>query len=134
MDLPTTRAQFWTDAQLNWAVIARVDGDAYNLFGVAEPVVNTTNAVVVSATYTSSHSVFVLQAGGFNFTLDFFSPIDPKDYVRQSLPFSYLTVSSSPIDQHTGQMAKVQIYSDFDDSWNGQNLGKTQSSPFTNYN
>lgn len=95
---------------------------SYNLFGVSDPLANTQNAAVISASYTSSHTTFVLAAGGIQFTLDFLSPINPKDYVRQSLPFSYLTVSVSTI--RPGVAANIQIYSDFDDSWNGQNLGK----------
>lgn len=49
--------------------------------------------------------------------LDFLTPISPLNYVRQSLPFSYLTVSASGSD---GSTPEVQVYSDIDNSWTGQ--------------
>lgn len=96
-------------------MIARVDGKAYNLFGVAHPPQGTQSGTVTGASYTSTHSTFTVTAGGRTFTLDFFSPVSPKNYVRQSLPFSYLTVTLA-----AGQSSSVQIYSDIDSTWTGQ--------------
>lgn len=56
-----------------------------------------------------------MTAGSREFILDFFSPVSPKNYLRQSLPFSYLTVTLA-----AGDSASVQIYSDIDSSWAGQ--------------
>lgn len=67
-----------------------------------------------TASYTSTHSTFTLQAGSRLLTLDFFSPVSPKNYLRQSLPFSYLTVTVA------SGSGTVQIYSDIDASWTGQ--------------
>jgi len=113
--LPSKNAQFWAGNNLVWSVIARVDGSAYNLFGVASPNDNTEAGTVTAATYTSTHSTFTVRAGSREFTLDFFSPVSPKNYVRQSLPFSYLTVTVT-----AGDSASVQVYSDIDSSWIGQ--------------
>ncbi|KAF7719040.1 Uncharacterized protein PECH_000222 [Penicillium ucsense] len=113
--LPSHNAQFWEGNKLIWSVIARVDGVAYNLFGVAFPPNGTQSAVVTEAVYTSSHTIFTVTAGSRNFTLDFFSPVSPKNYLRQSLPFSYLTVTVA-----AGDSSSVQIYSDIDASWTGQ--------------
>lgn len=49
--------------------------------------------------------------------LDFFSPVSPHDYVRQSMPYSYLTVSTSSAASGS---PSVQIYSDIDNAWIGQ--------------
>ena len=38
--------------------------------------------------WIATHSLFTLSAGGLVFKLDFFSPISPWNYLRQSLPFS----------------------------------------------
>jgi hypothetical protein len=77
---------------------------------------------LTSAEYTSTHSIFTLSAGSAaTFTLDFFSPVSPKNYLRQSLPFSYLTVSVNAT-----KASKVQVYSDIDESWTGQS-GNTDS-------
>jgi hypothetical protein len=73
-------------------------------------------------------------ANDIKFVLDFFSPVSPHNYVRQSMPFSYLTVSTSSLNSGT---PSVQIYSDMDNSWVGQfgdnikldwNWGTTQES------
>lgn len=101
--------------KLIWSVIARVDGAAYNLFGVAHPPKGTQSGRVTEASYTSTHSTFTVMAGGRKFTLDFFSPVSPKNYLRQSLPFSYLTVTLA-----AGDSSSVQIYSDIDSTWTGQ--------------
>ncbi|KAJ5167661.1 uncharacterized protein N7482_003255 [Penicillium canariense] len=113
--ISNNNAQFWAGNKLIWSVIARVDGVAYNLFGVAVPPSGTQSATVTAATYTSTHSTFTLTAGSREFTLDFFSPVSPKNYLRQSLPFSYLTVTLA-----AGDASSVQIYSDIDASWTGQ--------------
>lgn len=120
-NLPTSTPQFWTGANLTWSVLARVDGAAYTLFGVSTSVPGSEAASVNSAQYTSTHSIFKLKAGNTTFELDFFSPVSPKNYLRQSLPFSYLTISVSGLAG-----ADVQIYSDIDESWTGQS-GNTVS-------
>jgi hypothetical protein len=105
---------FWDGIPMQWSVIARVDGKAYSLMGVEDPSPDTTAATVNIAEYSATHTTFTLSAGNIDFVLDFFSPVAPADYVRQSLPFSYLTVSASPTDGNTHE---VQVYSDIDDSW-----------------
>lgn len=116
-ELPIAVPQFWNGQNLTWSVIARIDGQAYSLFGVPIPGSGVEAASVQSAEYTSTHTTFTLTAGSATFVLDFLSPISPLDYVRQSLPFSYVTVSASGID---GSKPDVQIYSDIDNSWIGQ--------------
>lgn len=120
--LPNRNAQFWAGNKLIWSIIARVDGQAYNLFGVANPPAGTQSGTVTAATYTSTHSIFTVTAGGRQFQLDFFSPVSPKNYLRQSLPFSYLTVTLA-----AGPPSSVQIYSDIDSTWAGQTTDSTWS-------
>ena len=88
LDLPSSSPQFWAGQNLSWSIIARVDGVTYNLFGVQHPGIGTRSASVKSAEYTSTHSIFTLDAGPGAFKLDFFSPVSPSNYLRQSLPFS----------------------------------------------
>jgi hypothetical protein len=85
--LPSASAQFWTGVDVTWSIIARVDGVAYGLFGVPQHIEQLRRATVVRATYTSTHTTFSLTAASVSFELDFFSPVSPTDYVRQSLPF-----------------------------------------------
>ncbi|KAJ9315694.1 hypothetical protein DTO271D3_3950 [Paecilomyces variotii] len=112
--LPTSTPQFWTGQDLTWSIIGRVDGKAYSLMGVANSENTTIPAQVQKAEYTTTHSMFTLNAGPVTFTLDFLSPVSPSNYLRQSLPFSYLTVSVSSPGSHD-----IQIYSDIGDEWTG---------------
>lgn len=77
-------------------MLARVNGKTYSLFGNPEDVGNTLAATTESVSFTSSHTFVNLTAGAASVTLDFFSPVLPRkeDYVRQSLPYSYLTVTA----------------------------------------
>ena len=117
--------EFWNNQSLTWSVIARVDGQAYSLFGVPVPGSSVKAASVQSAEYTTTHTTFTLTAGPASFVLDFLSPISPNDYVRQSLPYSYITVCASGIN---GATPNVQIYSDIDNSWIGQFGADVQTS------
>lgn len=113
--LPSSSPQFWFGNELHWSVIARVGDQAYSLFGVSDTPDDVQAATVTKAEYTSTHSVFTLEAGSKTFTLDFLSPVSPQNLLRQSLPFSYLTVSVSGDEEKA-----VQIYSDIDSSWTGK--------------
>ncbi|KAM3066046.1 hypothetical protein ACMFMG_010616 [Clarireedia jacksonii] len=121
-NISAANAQFWAGQTLIWSVIARIDNVTYNLFGVATPGSGTKYGVTTGAKYTATHSIFNVTAGDVAFALDFFSPVSTRNYLRQSLPFSYLKVtalSSTP--------AHVQIYSDIGGDWTGQ----TTSSSWT---
>ena len=67
-----------------------------------------------SLTWTSTQTVFHFTAGGVNITANFLSPVIPTDLVRQSLPYSYLTVTVSPND---GAAHSVQLYTDITGEW-----------------
>ncbi|PWY86923.1 DUF1793-domain-containing protein [Aspergillus heteromorphus CBS 117.55] len=115
-NLPSGSSQFWYGNNLTWSVIVRVDGQAYSLFGVSDRLEGIEAATVTGGSFTSTHSTFMLTAGSENFTLEFFSPVSPTNLLRQSLPFSYLTVSVGSVSRNSS----VQIYSDIDASWTGQ--------------
>lgn len=100
---------------MTWSVIARVNGQAYSLFGVSDAPDGVQEATVTQANFTSTHSIFTLEAGPETFTLDFLSPVSPQNLLRQSLPFGYLTISVGG-----GSAETVQIYSDIDSSWTGR--------------
>jgi hypothetical protein len=97
--------------------MARVNGKAYSLFGVPRLGKNIKPATLISADFTATHTTFKTTADEVDFVLDFFSPVSPHDYARQSMPFSYLTVSTSSAKSGS---PSVQIYSDMDNSWVGQ--------------
>lgn len=86
--LPYSEPQFWAGQSLSWSVMARIDGEMYSLMNGKNAGDDILPAVVSSAEYTSTHSIFTLSAGPVTVTLDFFSPVSPFNHLRQSLPFS----------------------------------------------
>lgn len=88
-ELPYAGSQFWAGQELGWSIMVRVEGQAYSLMGVPDPdAIDTLPAEVRRAEFTATHSLFDLRAGGIAIRLDFFSPVSPSNYLRQSLPFS----------------------------------------------
>jgi hypothetical protein len=120
-DIAKARPQFWAGQNLSWPVMARVDNFAFALFGVPDSWIDAPiNARTESVSYTSTHTLFRLTAGNVKVTLDFFSPVlpAPEDYARQSLPYSYLTVS---VSNPTEKASSVQIAAGIDQTWTNQN-------------
>ncbi|RMY80948.1 hypothetical protein D0862_12537 [Hortaea werneckii] len=118
-DSAHAQPEFWAGQPLTWIVLARVNGKTYSLFGNPEGVGHTTAATTESVSFTSSHTFINLTAGAASVTLDFFSPVLPRkeDYVRQSLPYSYLTVTAAPSGD---EEVDVQIFSAIDHTWTAQ--------------
>ncbi|KAI7488170.1 DUF1793-domain-containing protein [Hortaea werneckii] len=113
-DLAAAIPQFWTGQDITWSILARVDGTLYSLFGAPPQSSGVKPAITNSADYTSTYTTFGLTAGDAEITLDFMTPVSPTNYVRQSLPMSYLTVSVSHDAETT---PSVQVYTDIDNSW-----------------
>ena len=125
--MPTAVPQFWRGQPLGWGVLARVGNATYSLLGVPDALDGVTAATTNSAEFTSTHTIFNLTAGDASIGLDFLSPVSPSNYLRQSFPFSYLTVSvSSP------SSTSVQVYVDIDEAWTGQNAATVSNFTSTN--
>lgn len=114
-NLTASNPQFWAGQDLTLGILARIDGQTFSLLGVPSPPDGTRAATVSHAEYTSTHTIFSLLAANVSLKLDFLSPVSPSNYLRQSLPFSYLTITAE-----TGAGEDVQIYVDIDESWTGQ--------------
>ncbi|KAL5535348.1 hypothetical protein ACEPAF_3442 [Sanghuangporus sanghuang] len=104
---------FWTGSTLGWAGYVRVDGTTYLFLGGPE-VPGATKAVQQSFEFTSTQSIFLLRAGPVDLTATFLSPVEPNDLFRQSVPFSYLSLSAASND---GNSHSVQIYTDISAEW-----------------
>ncbi|RPD54725.1 hypothetical protein L226DRAFT_560384 [Lentinus tigrinus ALCF2SS1-7] len=105
--LSSSWPNFWSGAIIGWAGRMRVDGVTYSWMG-SDQIWNNT-ATVVSTQITPTRSIFVMQAGPMNVTVTFLSPIEPSDWVNQSIPFSYVSVEAQSLD---GAAHDVQVYSD----------------------
>lgn len=115
MNVPNAVPQFWKGQPLTWPILARVNGDTRALFGC--PACGFSSARQISLEFTSTHTIIKLEAANTEFTLDFFSPVSLNDYVRQSLPYSYLTVTAHSTD---GSRPTIEILSGIDESWTAQ--------------
>ncbi|KAH7929420.1 DUF1793-domain-containing protein [Leucogyrophana mollusca] len=105
--------QFWTGSTLGWAGYVRVDNTTYTFMG-APTVAGAEAATQKSVEFTSTQSIFVMTAGPVDLTANFLSPVEPTDLVKQSTPFSYLSLSAVSTD---GGSHSVSIYTDISAEW-----------------
>ncbi|KZT10663.1 uncharacterized protein LAESUDRAFT_343786 [Laetiporus sulphureus 93-53] len=107
---------FWdvsgsTNNILGWAGHVRIDGDTYRwLGGFPGPTATTLTSIQVTPTRT----IYSVRAGPMNLNITFLTPIEPSDWVRQSIPFSYLVLEAQSND---GEAHDVQVYSDISAEW-----------------
>ncbi|KAH8997908.1 hypothetical protein EDB92DRAFT_1305914 [Lactarius akahatsu] len=97
---------------LSIPVHVRVDGVTYSFLGYSPSVngtVNLTNTVI-----TPTQTKLTAQVGPMEFNLTFLNPIEPGDWVKQSIPFSYLSLTAESLD---GAAHAVQVYSDVSGEW-----------------
>ncbi|EJF61169.1 hypothetical protein DICSQDRAFT_155261 [Dichomitus squalens LYAD-421 SS1] len=106
-------ATFWNGDVAAWTGYVKVDGIPYVWLG-APNVPGAQKATQKSLEWTSTQSIFTLQAGTVDLTATFLSPIEPSDLVNQSLPLSYLAVSVASND---GKPHSVQVYTDITGEW-----------------
>ncbi|KAH9021634.1 hypothetical protein EDB84DRAFT_1274897 [Lactarius hengduanensis] len=103
---------------LGWSVFVRIDGLTYSFLG-GDPgnTVASVNATVdvTNTVITPTQTVISAQAGPMEFNLTFLNPIEPRDWVKQSIPFSYLALTAKSLD---GAVHNVQVYSDISGEWN----------------
>ncbi|OAV97021.1 hypothetical protein PTTG_00108 [Puccinia triticina 1-1 BBBD Race 1] len=105
--------------RLGWAGLIQVNGETYEFMGRPnEDFIGNRHrrAVQRGFRYTSSRSIFEFDAGGLRFLVTFLSPIGPEgDLVRQSLPFSYLTIEL--IEETLRDTDQVSVYTDIQADW-----------------
>jgi hypothetical protein len=126
---PGTWQQFWQGHVTAMTGIARIDGTSYVFLGDPAIPLPVPNGNQGSLSYTNgfeqalqqtalnvtpTRSVYTLQGGGVQLTLEFLSPVEPGDLMRQSIPLSYILISARAID---GRTHDVQIYTDISGEW-----------------
>jgi hypothetical protein len=143
--LPGTWPQFWTGHITAMAGIARVDGISYMFMGAPAIVLDVPNGnsgsqstvqgfehalQQTSLEVTSTRSRFHLRGGGISLIAEFFSPVEPGDPRRQSIPMSYLTITVQSVD---GQAHDVQIYADISGEWTSGDVSQVITwAPYSN--
>jgi hypothetical protein len=116
--------------------IARIDGVSYMFMGAPTIVLdvpngNNGNPSTVNGferalqqtklEVTPTRSRFTLEGGGVELVAEFFSPVEPGDLRRQSIPLSYLLISARSIDGHPHE---VQVYADISGEWASGDVGQ----------
>jgi Domain of unknown function (DUF5127)/Domain of unknown function (DUF4965)/Domain of unknown function (DUF1793)/Domain of unknown function (DUF4964) len=127
--LSATWQEFWAGHTTAMGGIARIDGVAYMFMGDPTIVLTVPNGNYGTPTTTQGfeqalqqtglavtmvRSVFTLEGGGVEVTVEHLSPVEPGDLARQSIPMSYVQLSARSVD---GQTHDVQIYADISGEW-----------------
>jgi hypothetical protein len=111
-NLPGTWPMFWNGRTTAIVGLVKVDGATYTWCGA--PSENFTLATQTNLVVTATQSTYTLTAGPVTLTVNFFSPVDPKNLQRQSVPMSYVTVSAVAND---GNSHAVSVYADISAEW-----------------
>ncbi|KAJ4290334.1 hypothetical protein N0V90_010550 [Kalmusia sp. IMI 367209] len=111
--LPGQWPQFYTGQVVAWTGLVKVDGQTFTWLGAPE--VDGELANQTAYEYTSSKSIFTIEVDNkVSLKATFLSPLTPKDYKRQSVVASYLSVEVSSLD---GSEHDVQLYTDISAEW-----------------
>ncbi|KAH9180830.1 hypothetical protein EDB89DRAFT_1840505 [Lactarius sanguifluus] len=97
---------------LNLVVLVRVDNSTYLFLGNASTVNTTVNLTNVAVSPTQTK--LTAEAGPMQINLTFLNPIEHEDWVKQSIPFSYMSLTAESLD---GTAHAMQVYSDLNLGW-----------------
>ncbi|KAF8497612.1 hypothetical protein F5888DRAFT_1923669 [Russula emetica] len=107
---------------LGWSVLVRVDGLTYSFLGDVLPNLYNGTVNFTSIAITPTQTAVTARAGPMQVNLTFLNPIEPGDWVKQSIPFSYLAFTANSLD---GASHDVQVYSDISGEWNSGDRSQT---------
>ncbi|KAI9456365.1 hypothetical protein BJY52DRAFT_1171492, partial [Lactarius psammicola] len=97
---------------LNTIVLVRVDNITYLFLGETAEI--TTRVNLTGTVITPTQTKLTAEAGHMQFNLTFLNPIEPGDWVKQSIPFSYLSLAAKSLD---GAVHAVQVHSQLSSEW-----------------
>ena len=108
--------RFWNGNIKGMAGLVRVNGQTYEFMGhpTQDDIGTKLQAKQVSLKVTPTQSMFTLNAGPIALAVNFFTPIDPTDLKRLSLPASYISVSAWSLDSATHE---IEVYLDISAEW-----------------
>ncbi|KIK52995.1 hypothetical protein GYMLUDRAFT_250707 [Collybiopsis luxurians FD-317 M1] len=113
--------KFWTNHNLGWAGLLRVDGALYSWLGapLLSNNISLNPATYIGCQITPSRSILSFTAGKMAINITFLSPIEPEDLVLQSFPFTYIFLEASSTDQNSHSL---QVYQDISGEWLSDNV------------
>ncbi|KAH9021481.1 hypothetical protein EDB84DRAFT_1274954 [Lactarius hengduanensis] len=94
------------------AILVRVDNKTFSFLGYSDLGLIPVN--VTSAVVSPTRSMLSAKAGHMQINLTFLNPIEPGDWVKQSIPLSYMSLTATSLD---GVAHSVQVYSDLGAGW-----------------
>lgn len=103
---------FWTGGVKAITIMASVDGKVYLLMG--RPPGVPFNATETNLTVTPTQSIYQMQCGGAQVTLDFLSPVEANDLRRLSMPLSDIIITAKSTD---GATHAVKLYGEISAEW-----------------
>lgn len=114
---------FWTGAVKGMAGLVKVNGQTYEFMGhpTQDPIGTNLRATQTGLKVTPTQSIFTFTAGPVELTVNFFTPIDPTDMKRLSLPASYIAVSARSLDNNNHD---IQVYVDISAEWTSGDWGQ----------
>ncbi|XP_054157492.1 uncharacterized protein LOC128955839 [Oppia nitens] len=122
-ELYGTWPTFWRGPVRGMAGLVRVDGKTYEFMGhpTQDNIGTNLQAKQVGLKVTPTQSIFTFNAGPIVLEVNFFTPIDPTDLKRLSLPASYIaaTVRSTDKSKHD-----VQLYIDLSGEWTSSDVNE----------
>ncbi|KAI0312486.1 hypothetical protein OF83DRAFT_644042 [Amylostereum chailletii] len=100
---------------LGWTGLIKVDnGTTYLWQGDTGSVAGTNDTVLKYSTVTPTRTIFTIQAGPLELNITYLSPIEPDDFVKQSIPFAYLAFEARSTD---GSPHHMQVYTGITGEW-----------------
>ncbi|MHB1511033.1 MAG: glutaminase domain-containing protein [Acidimicrobiales bacterium] len=113
--LPGTWPMRWIGQETQLAGIVRIDGQPWVWAGAPSAgSIELPNMNQESLRVTPTRSVFTVEAAGLRLSVEFLSPVEPRNPRLQSVPLSLITVTVAAAD---GRSHDVQLYADISGAW-----------------
>lgn len=109
-----------TQFQVGWNGLIKINSVVYQFLGDvisekdADDIGTKKFAKQISFTYTSTSSIFLMEAGGVQFEVTFLSPVNAFDLKSLSLPLSYMEIK---IDPKVLRKNTISVYADINGQW-----------------
>ncbi|KAF9443524.1 hypothetical protein P691DRAFT_787943 [Macrolepiota fuliginosa MF-IS2] len=104
-----------SNRDLGWYGMIRVDNQTFQWMGHK----NFTLPDTLTSEITPTASIFRFQAGPIEFNVTFLTPVEPTDYARQSIPFSYMFIDG--FSASDSQAHNIQVYTEITAEWASSN-------------
>ena len=109
---PGAWPRYWNGTVKAITGIAYIDHQAYLFMG--QPLNIPGSMKQTALVTTPTQSIFSFNAGGIDLTVDFLSPVEPRDLRRLSMPFANIMASAQSSD---GNPHTVSLYFDISGEW-----------------